>query len=105
MPATARSTPLTARSTSNAVSTPKTTAPWTPAAAATPAAPLPGAYLRHLFASQELLAFRLNSLHNLTYFLDLVRGAREAILQNRYGDYLARIAALYPDEAARAAGA
>ena len=43
------------------------------------------AYLRHLFASQELLAFRLNSLHNLTYFLDLVRGAREAILQNRYG--------------------
>ena len=63
------------------------------------------AYLRHLFASQELLAFRLNSLHNLTYFLDLVRGAREAILQNRYGDYLARIAALYPDEAARAAGA
>jgi queuine tRNA-ribosyltransferase len=37
------------------------------------------AYLRHLFAAQELLAFRLNSLHNLTFYLDLMRGLREAI--------------------------
>ena len=31
------------------------------------------AYLRHLYVSKELLAFRLNSLHNLTYFLNVVR--------------------------------
>ena len=37
------------------------------------------AYLRHLFAAQELLAFRLNSLHNLTFYLDLMRGLRAAI--------------------------
>ncbi len=37
------------------------------------------AYLRHLFAAQELLSFRLNSIHNLTFYLDLMRGLREAI--------------------------
>ena len=60
------------------------------------------AYLRHLFVSRELLSFRLNSLHTLTYFLRLARGAREAILENRFAAYAARIAALYPDEAAQA---
>jgi queuine tRNA-ribosyltransferase len=37
------------------------------------------AYLRHLHASEELLSFRLNSIHNLTFYLDLMRGLREAI--------------------------
>lgn len=37
------------------------------------------AYLRHLFAAQELLSFRLNSIHNLTFYLDLMRGLRDAI--------------------------
>ena len=37
------------------------------------------AYLRHLFAAQELLAFRLNSIHNLTFYLDLMSGLRQAI--------------------------
>ena len=37
------------------------------------------AYLRHLFAAQELLAFRLNSIHNLTFYLELMRGLRGAI--------------------------
>ena len=62
------------------------------------------AYLRHLYVSKELLSFRLNSLHNLTYFLDLVRRARQAILENRYADFLAGVAAIYPEEAAQAAG-
>ena len=42
------------------------------------------AYLRHLYHSQELLSFRLNSIHNLTYFLDLVRAARAAISEGRF---------------------
>jgi queuine tRNA-ribosyltransferase len=37
------------------------------------------AYLRHLFAAQELLAFRLNSIHNLAFYLDLMRELRQAI--------------------------
>jgi queuine/archaeosine tRNA-ribosyltransferase len=30
------------------------------------------AYLRHLFLSRELLAYRLNTVHNLHYFLNLL---------------------------------
>lgn len=62
------------------------------------------AYLRHLYVSKELLAFRLNSLHNLTYFLDLVRRARQAILEDRYDAFLAHMESLYPDEAAQGRG-
>lgn len=57
------------------------------------------AYLRHLYTSSELLALRLNSLHNLTYFLNLVKQAREAILTHSFNEFLLHIAALYPDEA------
>jgi len=42
------------------------------------------AYLRHLYAAQELLAYRLNSLHNLHFFLDLMARARLAIEEGRY---------------------
>ena len=48
------------------------------------------AYLRHLYVSQELLSFRLNSIHNLTYFLDTVRGARAAIREGRWAEYKRR---------------
>ena len=53
------------------------------------------AYLRHLFQAGELLAYRLNSLHNLTYFLDLVRGARTAIDEGRFAAYRKAVEALY----------
>ena len=46
------------------------------------------AYLRHLFVAQELLAMRLNTLHNLHYFLNLMQQARAAIEADRYGDFL-----------------
>lgn len=46
------------------------------------------AYLRHLFVSQELLAMRLNTLHNLHYYLNLMRRVRKAIEENRYGDFV-----------------
>lgn len=60
------------------------------------------AYLRHLYAGKELLSFRLNSLHNLTYFLDLARRARQAVFEERFTAFLAQVESLYPDEAARA---
>lgn len=34
------------------------------------------AYLRHLFVTQELLAYRLATLHNLTFYLTLMRSLR-----------------------------
>jgi queuine tRNA-ribosyltransferase len=42
------------------------------------------AYLRHLFAADELLALRLATLHNLHHYLELMGGAREAIGQDRF---------------------
>jgi len=41
-------------------------------------------YLRHLYMSREILAYRLNTIHNLTYYLSLMRQAREAIFQGRF---------------------
>ncbi len=37
------------------------------------------AYLRHLYASNEVLAQVLNSLHNLSFYLDTMRRVRDAI--------------------------
>ncbi|MDR0454315.1 MAG: tRNA guanosine(34) transglycosylase Tgt [Deferribacteraceae bacterium] len=44
-------------------------------------------YLRHLYKSGEILALRLNSLHNIYYYLSLVNGARNAIKLNSYSEY------------------
>ena len=38
------------------------------------------AYLRHLYASNELLAQVLNTVHNLAYYLDTMRKVRQAII-------------------------
>jgi len=46
------------------------------------------AYLRHLFVAEELVAMRLNTLHNLHFFLNLMNDARAAIENDRYGDFL-----------------
>jgi len=42
------------------------------------------AYLRHLYKSRELLAYRLNTIHNLYYYLDLMAQMREAIKEDRF---------------------
>ncbi len=47
------------------------------------------AYLHHLFRSGELLGGTLLSLVNLTYYQDLVAGARAAITAGRFADYAA----------------
>ncbi len=48
------------------------------------------AYLSHLFHAKELLFHRLATLHNLQHYLDLVRGARLAILDGTLDQYVAR---------------
>ncbi len=42
-------------------------------------------YLRHLFAAKEILSYRLNSIHNLHYYISLVKKLRHAILS---GDFI-----------------
>ena len=44
-------------------------------------------YLRHLFVSNEMLGPILLSIHNITYYQRLLRGAREAILADQYGAF------------------
>ncbi len=41
------------------------------------------AYLRHLFMAREILAYRLNSIHNLAYYSRLMDGLRNAIREDR----------------------
>jgi len=47
------------------------------------------AYLRHLDRCNEILGARLNSIHNLHYYLDLMRRIRSAIERGEYGRFAA----------------
>ena len=47
------------------------------------------AYLHHLFRAGELLAYTLNTIHNLSYTVGLTRAAREALLQGRFEAFAA----------------
>ncbi|MBG0776179.1 MAG: tRNA guanosine(34) transglycosylase Tgt [Desulfovibrionaceae bacterium] len=53
------------------------------------------AYLRHLYVARELLAYRLNTLHNLRFFLRLMEGARAAIAEGTFAAFHARHAAVF----------
>jgi queuine tRNA-ribosyltransferase len=44
------------------------------------------AYLRHLYLSKEILSPRLNTIHNLYYYINLLRKIREAIQKDRLLD-------------------
>jgi queuine tRNA-ribosyltransferase len=44
-------------------------------------------YLRHLYKSREILAYRLNTIHNIYYYLDLMGKMREAIKEDRFLEF------------------
>jgi queuine tRNA-ribosyltransferase len=46
-------------------------------------------YIRHLFIAGEMLGPILLSIHNLTYYQRVMQGAREAIENNRFEQYVA----------------
>jgi queuine tRNA-ribosyltransferase len=48
------------------------------------------AYLRHLFMAEELLVYRLLSLHNLHFFLGLMTAMRAAIAEGAFAPFRAR---------------
>lgn len=45
------------------------------------------AYIRHLYKSEELLAFRLVTIHNLYFLLQFMRDMREAIVQGNFSEF------------------
>jgi len=53
------------------------------------------AYLAHLFRAEELLAYRLSSLHNVTYTQDLMRRIRSALDDGSYGTLREAVMAQY----------
>jgi queuine tRNA-ribosyltransferase len=53
------------------------------------------AYLRHLFMAEELLVYRLLSLHNLHFFLGLMARMRAAIAGGVFAPFRARFLERY----------
>jgi queuine tRNA-ribosyltransferase len=49
------------------------------------------AYLRHLYASNELLAQVLNTVHNLAYYLDTMKAVRQAIMFGEFATFLSGV--------------
>jgi queuine tRNA-ribosyltransferase len=52
------------------------------------------AYLRHLDKCGEILGARLNTIHNLYYYQELMRGIREAIAQGQFEAFVSEFYAL-----------
>lgn len=50
------------------------------------------AYLRHLFVAGELLAMQIASIHNLAFYLRLVRQARQRIVDGTFGNWYKEMA-------------
>lgn len=55
------------------------------------------AYLRHLYVCDETFGKRLLSLHNTQFLLDIVKGAREAIKEDRFKEYKEEVLRKYKD--------
>lgn len=53
------------------------------------------AYIRHLFNTQELLGLRLVSLHNIYFYVKLIRLCREAIREDRFLKFKEDVASVY----------
>jgi len=57
------------------------------------------AYLRHLYVAKELLSYRLNTIHNLAYFLRLTRQAREHLRTGSFAAFKKGVEAVYGENA------
>ncbi len=45
------------------------------------------AYLRHLYMARELLSYRLNTIHNIHFFINFMKKIRQAILTNEFEEF------------------
>ena len=55
------------------------------------------AYLRHLYVADESFGKRLLSLHNTAFLLEIAKGAREAIKEDRFKEYKEEVLRKYGD--------
>jgi queuine tRNA-ribosyltransferase len=53
------------------------------------------AYIRHLLKSEEILGLRLLSIHNLHFYLDLMKKARQAIAEGTFSEFRERFVGGY----------
>jgi queuine tRNA-ribosyltransferase len=44
-------------------------------------------YLRHMFLSKEILSMRLNTIHNLYFYMNFFRNMRKSILDGRFAEF------------------
>lgn len=56
------------------------------------------AYLRHLFIAKEILSSILNTIHNLHFYLDLMRRIRKAIATSSFDEFKAQFENEYREE-------
>ena len=56
------------------------------------------AYLRHLYVCDEIFGKRLMSIHNIRFLIKLMEGARQAIKEDRFGDFMKLQIAAFGDE-------
>ena len=56
------------------------------------------AYLRHLYICDETFGKRLLSYHNVRFLIKVMEGAREAIKEDRFGDYKTAVLAAFGDK-------
>jgi len=52
------------------------------------------AYLRHLFLAKEILSMRLNTIHNLYFYMDFFRKMRDAIKKGKFKEFKTKWEAL-----------
>jgi queuine tRNA-ribosyltransferase len=57
------------------------------------------AYIRHLLKSEEILGLRLLSIHNLHFYLELMKQARRAIEEGTFSEFRARFVGGYQTRA------
>jgi queuine tRNA-ribosyltransferase len=56
------------------------------------------AYVRHLYKSDEIMASRILSYHNLVFYARLMEGIRKAISEDRFLQFRREFLALYQQE-------
>ena len=54
-------------------------------------------YLRHLFQTDEILGLHLATLHNIHFFLTLMRSMRSAIIDGRFPEWRQEFFVTYQD--------
>ena len=56
------------------------------------------AYLRHLYTTKELLSYRLNTIHNLAFYINLIKDARHHIRMGNFSEFKKKIENIFKED-------